>query len=258
MAINTNLKSLVPRRETFKRRVRLVSGAYYDRKAFPTGEITVYPWDSTMDAWFIERCKQPNRDRSLWDAAARVCDLNGCSIENMITGDVWTILMVSKSIQSECVIDYVATCPFCGTETKESIKVPDDLAINSSKPLDYDGSETFTLPDSKDIVRMRWLTVKDEIHILERPDDVRADFPDHLAHLLLPIVEVGGGNVESRQEIITWYNALSPKDAKAIEVEQKNRYPELKTDLPHLCNTCGKKFTYDLDLNRDFFRAGER
>jgi hypothetical protein len=46
MAINTNLKSLTPRREAYKRTVTLISSGYYAPQSFPGGQVVVFPWDS--------------------------------------------------------------------------------------------------------------------------------------------------------------------------------------------------------------------
>jgi hypothetical protein len=258
MAIHTNLKSLAPRREQYKRNVRLVSGAFYDRKAFPTGEITVYPWDSVLDAWLTERCRQPKREMALWDATAKVCDLKGCDVGKLLVSDAWTILMVSKSIRNNCVVEYTAVCPNCNTEHSESVRVPDELEVSAKKELDFSGTELITLPETKDAVKVKFLTIADEISISERSPELRNEMSDHLAHVLLPIIEIGGGAVENRQEILTWYNALSPKDADYLDRQQGSLYPHLNTDLPHVCDSCGRKFIYSLDLNTDFFRTGER
>lgn len=256
--INTNLKSLAPRREQYKREITLVSGGYYNTKAFPSGTVTVYPWDSAIDAWFTERMRLPNRERALWEAAAQVASLNGCSVNDMLMGDILTILMVSKSIRKNCVVEYTATCPKCSRAHAESITIPNDLPVNGKKAPDFKGLESMVLPDCQDAVVFRFLNVGDSLRIEERSADDRKVMSDHLAQILLPIASVGGGTPETTDEMLKWYNALSPNDADFLEKEQERRYPRLDTALPHVCDGCQNKFTYDLELNRDFFRAGER
>jgi hypothetical protein len=180
----------------------------------------------------------------------------------MTLGDVMTVLMVSKSIRNDCVVDYVSICPSCGKSEQNNIRIPDDLQVNAKKDDKYDGIEKFTLPDSGDVVTCRLMTVADEKYIMERSADDRAKMADHVAHILLPITTIGDGTeegkVESADEIVTWYNALSPKDADFLEKEQGRRYPQLETDIGHKCDGCGHVYEWSLDLNRDFFRAGER
>ena len=258
MAIHTNLKSLTPRRENFKREVTLISGGFYDRKALPGGKITVYPWDSHIDNWFQERLRLPNKEYALWEAVEKVADLNGCQLRSMTMGDVWTVLMVSKSIRTDCVVDYYVRCPRCERGEKATIRVPDELQILGKKAPDYAGVDDITLPDSKDVVTFRPMTVGDNMWIMERDAEKRQKLPDLIAGILLPIKAVGGGSVDNTDEILNWYNALSPKDAEFLKTEQGKLHPQLDTAVQHKCDSCGEKFTYDLDLNRDFFRVGER
>jgi len=256
--IKTNLKSLTPRREQYKREVTLVSSGYYNQKAFPGGAVTVYPWDSTVDAWFAERMRQPNREYALWDAASQVANLNGCPVKDMLMGDILLILMISKSIRKNCVIGYSATCPKCGHAHEEQITIPNELPINAKKDPDFKGLETMTLPEVKDEVVFRFLNVGEALNIEQRSADDRAILSDHLAQILLPVVTIGGGAPADVNEILSWYNALSPADAEYLEREQDRRYPRLNTSLPHVCDACQNNFTYELELTRDFFRAGER
>jgi hypothetical protein len=256
--IKTNLKSLQPRREHFKREITLISSGYYNRTAFPNGKVTVYPWDSHVDSWFQDRLRQPQKEYALWEAAEKVADLNGCPVRDMVMGDVWTILMVSKAIRNDCVVEYTARCPNCERADQSAIRIPDELQIQGQKKSDFPGVEDITLPECKDAVTVRPLTVADNIYIMERTPAQRAKMSDMIAGILLTIKLVGGGAVENADEVLEWYNALSPKDAEFLQKEQGRLHPQLDTKVQHKCENCSEKFSYDLELNRDFFRVGER
>jgi hypothetical protein len=258
MAIKTNLKSLQPRREHFKREITLLSGGYYNPAAFPGGKVTVYPWDSHIDSWFQERLRLPQKEYALWEAAEKVADLNKCPVRDMVMGDVWTILMVSKAICNDCVVEYIARCPHCERAEQASIRIPDELQIQGKKTAEYPGFENITLPESKDVVTIRPLIVGDNIYILERTPEQRTKMSDMIAGILLTVKAVGGGTVDGVDEVLEWYNALSPKDAEFLQKEQGRLHPQLDTRVHHKCENCSEKFSYDLELNRDFFRAGER
>jgi hypothetical protein len=166
--------------------------------------------------------------------------------------------MVSKSIRTDCVVEYYVRCPRCERGEKATIRVPDELQILGKKAPDYAGVDDITLPDSKDVVTFRPMTVGDNMWIMERDAEKRQKLPDLIAGILLPIKAVGGGSVDNTDEILNWYDALSPKDAEFLKTEQGKLHPQLNTAVQHKCDSCGEKFTYDLDLNRDFFRVGER
>lgn len=255
MAIQTNLTSLTPRREAYKRDINLVSGGFYARTAFPGGKVTVYPWDTNIDAWFQERLRQPKRDFALWEVAAKVANLNGVKYTDMPIGDILTILMVSRSILTDCVIEYTAMCPNCQRPHPDKVRIPDELVPAGKKGDDYTGVDAITLPDCKDVVEIRVLTVGDEISISERSPEDKALIPDGLAAILFSVATVGGGRPDSKEEAIAWYNALSPKDADYLRKMRGVLNPQLDPDLTIKCDNCDRQFTHTLELQRDFFRG---
>lgn len=255
MAIKTNLTSLTPRREVYKRVITLVSGGYYAPQAFPGGKVTVYPWDSNIDSWFQERLRQPKRDVALWEVTTKVANLNGFDYLKMPIGDILTILMVARSILTDCILDYNAVCPKCNRQHPAKVKIPDELEKVGQKAPDYKGTDTITLPETLDVVEVRSLSVSDEIAISERSADERALIPDSLALVLFAVVTVGGGRPDTREEAVTWYNALSPKDSNFLRKERARLTPQLDPDLKVKCDNCGNDFVHTLDLQRDFFRG---
>ncbi|MGV0949190.1 MAG: hypothetical protein ACOYB3_00865 [Azonexus sp.] len=257
MAINTNLKSLTPRREAYKRVITLVSGGFYAPQALPGGQITVYPWDTNIDAWFQERLRQPKRDLALWEVAEKVSNMNGITFKEMPIGDILTILMVSRSVLTDCLIEYTAVCPACSRQHPDRVRIPDELVPVGKKAADYKGTDTITLPDSQDEVEVRVLSVGDEIGISDRSPEDKSILPDSLAIILFSVATVGGGRPDSKEEAIAWYNALSPKDAEFLRKKRGELNPQLDPELTIQCDNpeCKRKFTHTLELQRDFFRG---
>jgi len=255
MAIVTNLKSLTPRREVYKREITLVSSGFYNQKAFPGGKITVYPWDSAVDDWFQTRLRQPKREYALWEVIEKVANLNGASYKEMPVGDIMTVLMVSRSIRNDCVIEYTSVCPNCQHKMVDKIAIPAELSKIGEKKADYPGYDEIILPDSKDVVRLRVLNVQDEMVIAERKEEDKKAMPDTEALILAPVLAVGGGKPESITEITTWYRALSPKDATELSKQRAMIMPQLDSDIKILCDGCQQEYKHTLDLQRDFFRV---
>ena len=76
MPIKTNLKSMAPRRQQYAKKFKLVSGGYTNRKAWPEGEITVLPWDTDVDEWFVNAQEMGEQDL-LGGVLERVVAWNG-------------------------------------------------------------------------------------------------------------------------------------------------------------------------------------
>jgi hypothetical protein len=255
MAFVSNLKSLTPRKLQYKKNIKLLSHGYTSPGSFPDGEITVYPWDTKVDDWLGERMKKGRQDTVLYDLCAQLCDLNGCSIDNFVVGDVNTVLLVSRSIRFNSIIEYQATCPACAHASVETIAVPDELGKIGEKDSSYPGFDEIILPESKDLVKIRPLLVRDEKHILERDATSREAISDHAAHMLYPIVSINDGRPDNLNEVSTWFDAISPKDVAFLEQQENQLYPHLDTDIPHVCDRCQTQFSHTLDFSKDFFRA---
>jgi len=254
MAIKTNLTSLEPRRERLKRVIKLISGGYYAKDKLKDGELTVYPWDTTVDAWMMEQFQHNSRPTILWEVAAKVCDLKGLPIEEVTVGDAYTILLVARAVRSKNVLSYTSKCPNCNETANEEIAVPDGLEKVGEKPANYPGFDEIALPESKDVVRLRPLFVKDSVAIAERTPEQRASVPDNLASVLCCIVSVGGGTPESYSELATWHAALDPADVVFLEKEQNRLTPRLSQVIPHQCGSCKTKFSHTLRFDQEFFR----
>jgi hypothetical protein len=256
MPIRTNMKSLAPRRERFKREIELVSGGYANPAAFPGGKCTVFPWDSITDEWLTEYARKGDRGTVLYFLVEKLCHLNGCALKDFVHGDVNTILLVARSIQNDNVINYTAACPFCRAATLETITVPDDLVPIGRKAPNYPGYDRIVLPDCRDDVDISPLRIGDEMNITTRTPEAKEQATDHVARIITGIKTVGGGEPDGIEEALKWYMALSPKDAKFLEDQQALHTPHLDLNIEHQCDECQKRFTHLLALDEDFFRSG--
>lgn len=245
---------MAPRKTQFQQKVKLLSGGYTAPGSFPNGEITVFPWDTNVDDWLAERMKKGTQSSVLYDLCAQLCDLNGCPLDSFVIGDVNTVLLVARSIRYNSVVQYEATCPACGFKSEEKIAVPVELGRIGEKMPDYAGYDEITLPDCQDVVHIRPLLVRDEKSISERDDTSKALMTDHILHILKPIVAINGGKPDSWEEVLRWFNAISPQDASYLERMENESYPHLETDLPHRCDKCRAEFVHSLDFSKDFFR----
>ncbi len=257
MALNTNLKSLAPRRQTYQKRIKLPSNGLGNPKAWPDGSITVYPWDSQIDEFLLEASrKAQNKMTVLFDVLAKVVDLNGANVDDFLLDEVDIGLLVSRAAAQDGSVVYTSLCPFCGNKSQETIVVPDQLEIVSAKPADYPGYDTITLPDCKDIVKVRPLRVKDERIVLTRPPEDRVKISDNALRAILRIVSVNDSKADSLAEWYTWFEAISPKDVRFLDEQSRELAPHLNTNIPHLCANvvCGREFKHRLTFDQDFFR----
>jgi len=248
------MKTLTPRRQAFKREIILLSHGFSNRTAWPGGKLTVYPWDSEVDEYLIEMARKTSRQQLVFGLLGKLCDLNGGKIDEFVADEVQTVLLVARALSTEGTVHYTSQCPFCAAKKIEQIKVPDELEKAGEKPDDYPGYDDITLPMCKDVVRVRPLLVKDERVIEDRSTEQKQQVSDTRLRLLLPIVSINDTKPDTLEELIAYSKALHPRDAKFIEEEERRLSPHLNTNLPHVCDDCGKQFTHLLSFDQDFFR----
>jgi hypothetical protein len=256
MPIKTNLKSLAPRREQYRKEITLLSHGYTNPKAWPDGRITVYPWDNEIDQWLVDNARRLSKMDLFYGLVAKCCNLNGGSVDDLIADEVTTILLVSKALASDCIIQYTSVCPHCGNKTEEQIKVPDELEKIGEKSAGYPGYDLITLPIVKDVVAIRPLTVRDEKEIFNRPEHSKRLYSDIEIRTLLRVVHVNETKPDTLDELVTWYRALHATDAKFLERQGQLITPHLNTDIVHVCEdpACGREFKHTLTFDQDFFR----
>jgi hypothetical protein len=257
MPIRTNLKSLVPRRQAFKKRITLPSHGFTNPTAWPDGQINVYPWDSSIDDFLLDSSRKSSaRQTTLFDLVEKLCDLNGASVDEFVADETNIVLLVARALAQDGTITYTSNCPFCTAKSEESIRVPDELSKVSEKKSDYCGFDVLTLPDSLDVIKVRPLVIKDERTVLERPAKDRLKISDNTLRTLLRIVNINDSTPDNLAELFTWFEALSPKDARDLEEKARELSPHLNTVIKHACANpmCGREFKHNLTFDQDFFR----
>jgi len=254
MPIRSNLKSFTPRREQYKREITLLSKGYTSPKAWPDGKLTVYPWDNEVDEWVIENVRRLSKEEFIFALLGKCCNLNGGDVALFISDEINLVLLVSRARLSADRVTYLAVCPFCGYKKEESAMIPDELEPLGVKAADYPGWDAITLPEINDVVKIRPLMVRDERMIVGRLEIERRITSDALLRTLLRVVSINDTQPDKLAELVEWYRALPPKDAKFLEDEGRRLTPHLNTAMPHKCDECLKEFKHVLDFNAEFFR----
>lgn len=254
MGINTNIKDLRPRKLVYKKEFPLISGGFSMRSTFPDGIVTVYPWDTETDQYLIEEAGKGGEEKVVLGLLKRLVEFKGAPIDRFIFSEINSVLLVARALQYGGNVSYTSICPFCKNKATESLNIPFDLEPLGMKPQDYPGYDDVTLPVSGDVVRIRPLEVQDYLAIENRPE-VQKVIPDSVMHNLVPILSVGGGKPETVDEILQWYNALSPEDARYLADKELELTPRLNNQIEHTCDRCSHPFTHALQFNQKFFRS---
>ena len=254
MPIRTNLKNLTPRREMYKREITLLSKGYINQTAWPGGKITVYPWDNEVDEWVVENVRRLSKEEFIFALLGKCCNLNGAKVDDFVSDEINLVLLVARARLTADKIAYTSVCPFCGHKAQETAMIPDELEPLGVKTVDYPGFDIIDLPEIKDKVKLRPLTVKDERIIVNRPEIERKEVTDATMRTLMRVVDINSTQPDKLEELVQWFRALPPCDAKFLEDQGRLLTPHLNTAIPHKCDECLKDFKHVLDFGNEFFR----
>jgi hypothetical protein len=255
-AIKSNVTDLKPSKDRFKKQIKLLSGGKVNENHFPGGQITIYPWDYKVDEWIQKRQRSGiGSTRSLMhNLLPMLCNLNGCPPDKFIASEVLTVMMVSRSILLNDKVSFDYACPGCKKTGAGTVKVPDELERLGEKPETWPGFDIIVLPDCKDSVKVRPLTVGDEISIDSRTDLQKSRCGEAAAKVIAGVVSINDTTADKVDELIQWFESLPPGDQNHLIREFDKLQPQLSTDIHLECNECGKQFDYTLRLDPDFFR----
>lgn len=261
MPIQTKLKTLAPSTERLKTTITLISKGYSVRSALPEGELVVYPWDSEISEWLVNRASKTKDDMTLSaDVVAKLTRLPGSVVDNFVASELLLVMLVARSLTTDGVIKYTAKCPHCGTTQKEAtIAVPAQLGVTGEKSLEYPGYDEITLPSCGDLLRVRPLLVADIRRAREGGNTPETacilSLGTNSRHALLSITSVNGGTPDSLLELVTYYKALPPTDVGFLKARMRELSPALDTMVPQKCENpeCEKEFKYDISMGYDFF-----
>jgi len=248
--IKSNLPSLVPARERFKREITLLSKGFSD-PAWKGGKLTVYPWDTAIDDFLLERSRKKH-DTVVFELLPKLCNLNGGDVNNFVLSEATTILLVSRSISRENKLMLMLTCPDCGHDWQEEIIVPDQLEKVGEKDDAYPGWDLIKLPCT-DVVKCRPLLIRDELSIMNRTD---RSVSDRIARIVTAIISINDSQPDDLAELLTWYNALPPQDTEYLEKQQNLLSPHLSTTVTVQCpkKQCKREWEHTFPLDENFFR----
>lgn len=254
MAIKSNLPSLVPARDRFKREITLLSHGFSNPTAWPDGKLIVYPWGNEVDDFLLQRSRKGRKDSILFDLLPKICDMNGGKIEEFVVSEVISVLLVSRSISRDNKLELRLSCTECSNEFQEELKVPEQLERVGEKSPDYLGYDLITLP-CKDVVKMRPLLVRDSMLIMSRTN---RDVSDRIAGIITGITAINDSTPDDMMELVTWFKALPPRDAEVLEEQQDKLSPHLSTEVGVQCPKCSAEFLHRFSLDESFFRPSVR
>lgn len=259
MAIKTNVKA--SDRLKWQKQIRLLSGGYTNPKVFPDGMVSIRPWDMLMDEWAL---KHQNMEQTAFmiEAVRRLIDVPpDFDLKTMLYGDMSTIILVGRGLRMNSIYPLAPVCPQCKRKHDEiNIRVPEDLRRIGEKPPGYPGYDDIVLPESRDPVQIRPLTVGDVLAIEGRDKNAKMAISTDTAMCIWGILSIGGHEYKpsSIDEVNAWFKSLGPTDSTALFVAMDDLDPHLSSNMDFVCDGCSYEYSVALTFDNNFFRRRVR
>jgi hypothetical protein len=110
----------------------------------------------------------------------------------------------------------------------------------------------FTLPQTKDVILTRPLTVGDYRKI-ERGVE-KTKMSERFLIVVGSVVSVNKSVADSLDEMVSYLRALPSSDFKALEAHLTENSPALSGELEIECPKCGHTFKQTINFDTEFFR----
>lgn len=219
---------------------------------------------------------------------------SGFSIDNLLEEDQMVIMALARGQTYGEVYNFATLCPSCGFRETHEMKIPDQLPVRNWKFTSIEGLEkhlTITLPVTKDVVRIRHMTVgvvkqraKDAAS--KNPEEATAegeppkksgksaivkaqptskslleglpdDSLDYLKGFAWRIESVNGTSPDSVQEAMEYLVRLPGKDRVALQDHRDASACGIDYNIPVKCDKCGNQYAAFLPIGSSFFRRGQ-
>jgi len=221
-------------------------------------------------------------------------------IDDLLEEDQMVVMALARGQTYGESYIFATVCPSCKHRESHEMKIPEQLPVVNWK---FDSLEkleehlTVALPYSKDVVRLRPITVgmgKKSVKgnepanapaegeaapaeakprssksaivkataVAAAPDKVSlSDLPKEASDFLFGVARriesVNGTTPDSLQEAADWLLRLSGRDRVAIEEHRVKTACGINYDIPVKCDNCANQFTAFLPIASSFFRRGQ-
>ena len=190
------------------------------------------------------------------DCGAADC---GMSSYDMCLGDYQYLLYMLRIVTHGSDYTVVNNCPYCKSETKETIPL-DELDILEYTP-ELDAYKEFVLPKSGHTISLRVQTPRMLDQITERVQDVRrksksSKTDNTLLYTLTSLVAKIDGKEPDQIELEKWATQLPMADTNTIlqYSDKFNSSIGIDTEIICTCPVCLLTYTSRLKTTSEFFR----
>jgi len=234
----------------------LPSGGYPYKGKLPEGRITVYAFN--FDA---EQVLAGDGDGAskMNGVIPYICNLpEGLEVSDLLAPDQFYILLAARSLSFGASYSFSTSCPACDKPEKHTFTLPEGLPINRVEES-FEGYHTFTLPDSQDVVKVRFLTVGDDLSVDAAAKQFKMNArdpgdPGYKFRLAKHVVSVNDGLPESLQEVVAYLSELDGKDPQVFKREIETNQPGVPPLLTIQCPSCSEQYEIPFKMTQEFFR----
>jgi hypothetical protein len=258
MAIKSNASKVPPKSMEYK----LPSGGLLyeksdDAEDFPD-KVTVHPFDFVTESILLSNMTSTDKSLRILEAVADFP--KGFDARNLLVADEYVILAIARALTYGETYKFATICPnpSCSHEEAHNMLIPDELPIKVWSKKDVSNLHV-QLPNIKDRVDLRFLTVGDEVIIqkqAEQRESLREGFDvKYLRKMAMHIRAVNNEEIADYSEAEEYLrNNVKGADMVAFKEAILEKSCGIIPNWDIECDKCGKQYISSIPIVRHFFR----
>jgi hypothetical protein len=263
MNLKTNISKIAPSVGEFK----LPSGGVFYGSDFPKN-IKIRPYGFITEAILVTNLTSTEKMIGILKDVIEVPD--GFDLTSLLIEDQSMILAIARALTYGEKYNFSSVCPSCGFSEKHSLTVPDEIPckIWTTDPEEAKKSPsfvctrnfTFRLPECKDTIELRYLTIADNDRAIrygeEKKKVITAYNATFIRRLAMHIKSINGEDVGSDWEQVENDFILKLRGADMAELKKKidDCSCGVIQQWDIACKKCSTPYKALIQLPNGFFR----
>ena len=236
----------------------LPSGGYKYGGKIPGGKIKIHSFN-----FDVEQILAGEGDGLLKmsQVTPLIADLpEGLTVGDLLSADQYYMVLASRAMSFGDEYGFSTTCTACGKKERHMFILPDGMPVVRFKE-DFKEPFVFELPNCKDSVAIRFLTVNDDLSINQYAKQREANIsdpgdPGYKFRLAKHIVSVNGTVPDNIDDAINYVSSLDGKDPLVFRSTIEENQPGVVSLLTIICpkDDCREKYEVPFRMTSEFFR----
>lgn len=222
--------------------------------------VVIKPFSMATEAYLMGNATAVDKMQYITSAVAKFP--NGFDLNDLLVSDEYLILAIARALTYGEKYSFRCQCPSCGYSSIEDVIVPDNLPVKVWS-RDTPPKCEILLPVSKDMIEVKWLTIKDDREIskfIKQTESIGASGNVNngwVRRTAYHLKSVNGGEPDNMMDAEAYMKRLPGPDVVAFNDLIEQNGCGIKYDWWIKCDKCSFLYDRSVPITSDFFRRNQ-